>query len=130
MRLRLEVEAPVSSIEPEELAAEAQSIAGIKARSTAKAGAAGGAGIAGVLAGVDPDVLFWALWGALAVGGTLSIFAVREVRTFLGPGRTLSEVTEAAIAARPVLWWTLLAAMSTLCVGWPLLTVHWYTGIL
>jgi hypothetical protein len=89
-----------------------------------------GTSFAAGLFALDPDVLFWALWGVLAVGGTMGVFTWKELRTYLGPGRTLSEVTEASIAARPLLWWTLLAAMSTLAIGWPLLIVHWYTSLL
>lgn len=89
-----------------------------------------GTAVAVGLFGLDPDVLFWALWGALAVGGTMAVFAWKEIRTYLGPGRTLSEVVESAIEVRPILWWTLLASMSVLIVGWPLLTVHWFTGLL
>lgn len=66
----------------------------------------------------------------LAVGGTLAIFAWREIPAALGQGETLSEVVEDAIAARRGLWWTLAIAMSVLCVGWPLLFVHWYTAAL
>lgn len=89
-----------------------------------------GAAVAGGLFALDPDVLFWALWGVLAVGGTMVIFALREIPAALGRGGTLSEIVEDAIAARPVLWWTLAAAMTLLSVGWPLLFVHWYTTAL
>lgn len=89
-----------------------------------------GVATVGVVTATDPDVLFWALWAVLAVGGMLATFAYREVKAMMGPGRTLSEVVEAAIAARRLLWWLLACAMTILCVGWPLLTVHWFTGAL
>lgn len=90
-----------------------------------------GASIAGAAAAVDPDVLFWASWGGLLLAVGLGLFAAREIPAYLGPGRTLSEVTEATIAARPLLGFVLLAALGVLGAGFGvLLPLHWYTGVL
>jgi hypothetical protein len=76
------------------------------------------------------STLVWVLWAATLVAPALVFFAWYEIKTFLGAGLTLSEVVEASIRVSPGLYWTLLVSMLVLTTGWPLLILHWYTGVL